>query len=214
MSSAPTTNVSWRPWPSRARRSCCPARGLRTRLDGYLGARKVADALITTLTGEQGPLGLLLVGERSRELGSFDQDDRRLLETFAGHASVMLQKGRLARSLAELTDLKERLRHQAFHDPLTGLPNRSLLRERVEAAIAQPGGSAAVLFLDLDDFKTINDHLGHAVGDEEQYDESKKRTSSPMPVLRFTTSVIVFLRSAPTANTGCCVGSTATAPGA
>jgi diguanylate cyclase (GGDEF)-like protein len=135
-------------------------------LDGYLGARKVADALITTLTGEQGPLGLLLVGERSRELGSFDQDDRRLLETFAGHASVMLQKGRLARSLAELTDLKERLRHQAFHDPLTGLPNRSLLRERVEAAIAQPGGSAAVLFLDLDDFKTINDHLGHAVGDE------------------------------------------------
>jgi diguanylate cyclase (GGDEF)-like protein len=90
----------------------------------------------------------------------------RLLDTFVGHASVMLENGRLERSLAEVTDLKERLRHQAFHDPLTGLPNRRLLTERVEAALSRSSDAAAVLFLDLDDFKAINDTLGHAAGDE------------------------------------------------
>jgi diguanylate cyclase (GGDEF)-like protein len=78
----------------------------------------------------------------------------------------MLENGRLERSLAEVTDLKERLRHQAFHDILTGLPNRALFTERVEAAVSRGDGEAAVLFLDLDDFKAINDTLGHAVGDE------------------------------------------------
>jgi diguanylate cyclase len=65
-----------------------------------------------------------------------------------------------------VTDLKERLRHQAFHDVLTGLPKRALFTERVETALAHGSGAAAVLFLDLDDFKAINDTLGHAVGDE------------------------------------------------
>jgi diguanylate cyclase (GGDEF)-like protein len=135
-------------------------------LDAYLEARHLADGIVCPLAGEAGPFGLVIVGGRASELGSFDHDDRRLLETFAGHASVTLEKGRLERSLAELTDLKERLRHQAFHDPLTGLANRSLFGERVEASMAEPASSAAVLYLDLDDFKAINDSFGHAVGDE------------------------------------------------
>ncbi|HEY4348349.1 MAG TPA: EAL domain-containing protein [Gaiellaceae bacterium] len=135
-------------------------------LDGYLAARNLPDGIVAVLQGEDGPFGMMVVGDRSGDVDSFNADDKRLLETFVGHASVMLENGRLERSLAEVTDLKERLRHQAFHDILTGLPNRALFTERVETAIQRGDGLAAVLFLDLDDFKGINDTLGHAVGDE------------------------------------------------
>ena len=60
------------------------------------------------------------------------------------------------------------LAHQALYDELTGLPNRSFIAERLhQLAAASPGGrGSAVMFIDLDRFKSINDHLGHGVGDE------------------------------------------------
>jgi diguanylate cyclase (GGDEF)-like protein/PAS domain S-box-containing protein len=74
--------------------------------------------------------------------------------------------------LVDTTDskrLEEKLVHDALHDPLTGLANRVLLRDHLERAIARRGRSAervALLFVDLDDFKGVNDTYGHAAGDE------------------------------------------------
>ncbi len=73
------------------------------------------------------------------------------------------------RDVTEQRKLEDELKHQAFHDALTGLPNRLLFQDRISqqlAAARRDGTTAGVLFVDLDDFKVVNDTMGHGVGDE------------------------------------------------
>ncbi|NMZ70117.1 PAS domain S-box-containing protein/diguanylate cyclase (GGDEF) domain-containing protein [Pseudomonas peli] len=90
-------------------------------------------------------------------------------------SAVRDEQERVTNYVASLTDISERksaeqkIQHLAFYDPLTGLPNRRLLRDRLQQAMilcSRKGQHAALIFMDLDDFKNVNDLHGHQVGDE------------------------------------------------
>jgi diguanylate cyclase (GGDEF)-like protein len=135
-------------------------------LHHYLEARGVTHALMAPMTSEDRVIGTIMVANRFGVMRTFDGEDRRLLETLAANASVALQYDRLEQAVTRLATLQEQLQHQAHHDPLTGLANRKLFTERLRAATGAVDEQVAVLFIDLDEFKAINDRLGHAAGDE------------------------------------------------
>jgi diguanylate cyclase (GGDEF)-like protein len=135
------------------------------RLQASFEKRGIRHAMLAMLPGENRMIGTIMLANRFGIERGYGSDDLRLLEALANNASVALQYDRLEQAVIKLRSLQEELRHQAYHDPLTGLPNRSLLMERVKEELERSDTVTAVLFIDVDDFKIVNDTLGHSVGD-------------------------------------------------
>jgi diguanylate cyclase (GGDEF)-like protein len=135
------------------------------RLRSYFEQRGIRHAMVAMLPGEERTIGTIMLANRFGLERGYAPDDLRLLEALANNASVALQYDRLEQAVTKLRSLQEQLHHQAYHDPLTDLPNRALFMERVREELASGRGAVATLFVDVDDFKIVNDTLGHAVGD-------------------------------------------------
>ena len=118
-------------------------------------------AVVAPIMNGRSAIGAIAAFDRDEELDDFDDDDLRLFETLVAHASASLERARLVEELRFEVDSKS---HQATHDALTGLPNRVLFQTRAAHALKESRGVAVVL-LDIDRFKDVNDTLGHAIGD-------------------------------------------------
>ena len=112
-----------------------------------------------------------MLGSR-REMTALHRDGREFpveLTIWAVGEGAEATFSALVHDITLRKELERQLQHQAFHDSLTGLANRALFADRVSHAMSRQGRarrSLAVIFLDLDDFKTVNDSLGHAAGDQ------------------------------------------------
>lgn len=121
-------------------------------------AQGLGAVLCAPLFYKSSVLGTLMVIQREDD-PDFSERDRDLLEAVANQVSLALVQRQLF----------EQVQHHAYHDVLTGLPNRLLFEDRLEQSIARARRSKlpfALLFVDLDGFKTVNDSLGHQAGDD------------------------------------------------
>jgi diguanylate cyclase (GGDEF)-like protein len=134
-------------------------------LAGHLQRHGVESAMIAPLPGTRRMIGTVMVADRSGLGGSFGRSEITLFDTLAHQTGATLGQDRMTTKVDELRELQVELEHQAFHDPLTGLANRLLFMNRVDFVLKRRTGNAAVIYVDLDNFKPINDTLGHEAGD-------------------------------------------------
>ncbi|HUY86500.1 MAG TPA: sensor domain-containing diguanylate cyclase [Acidimicrobiales bacterium] len=126
-----------------------------------LAGAEAATSVLAPLMAPDGTIGIV-VALYQREIGSqlrTDKHMRGLIEGLSNQAIVALLNARMV----------DQIREMALHDALTGLPNRRLLQDRVDQAIARSdrtGELLSLFFVDLDHFKQVNDTMGHAAGDE------------------------------------------------
>ncbi len=134
-------------------------------LAGHLRRHGVQNAMIAPLPGTRRMTGTVMVADRSGLGGSFGRSEITLFDTLAHQTGATLGQDRMMTKVDELKELQVELERQAFHDPLTGLANRLLFMNRVDFVLKRRTGNAAVIYIDLDNFKPINDTLGHEAGD-------------------------------------------------
>ncbi len=159
--------------------------------DAYIQRHQPKSVLCQPILNQGKRIGLIYL-ENNLAIGAFTQERLEIVNVLCTQAAISLDHARLYQDLesrvqqrtAELEEsnhtlqqeiverqqIESHLLHTALHDPLTGLPNRTLLIERLDDALSvlkqNPDAKFAVLFTDFDRFKVLNDSLGHIVGDE------------------------------------------------
>ena len=131
--------------------------------EGQDGPRPTSAICVPLIAGDE-LLGVLNVNARSDR--KYTERDLRAMSLFGEQAGAAYEAARAQEAQRKVSDQGN---YQAMHDALTGLPNRALLLDRVGNSLARrrpPGHAVVLMFLDLDDFKRVNDSLGHSAGDQ------------------------------------------------
>jgi len=126
--------------------------------------QRSASAICVPLVAKDELIGVLNVNAKPER--KYIENDLRALSLFGKRAGVAVEVARINKARRKVSNQGK---YHVMHDPLTGLPNRTLLLDRVANTIARrrpPGHAAVLMFLDLDDFKRVNDSLGHTAGDQ------------------------------------------------
>jgi len=123
-----------------------------------------ASAICVPLIAKDELIGVLNINAKTDR--KYTERDLRAMSLFGEQAGAAIDS---AQTQAAKRKVADQGNYQAMHDPLTGLPNKALLLDRVGNSLSRrrpPGHAAVLMFLDLDDFKRVNDSLGHSAGDE------------------------------------------------